>query len=50
MHKPIHLVNPIVKIQVFCRFSIFIGSLFQSSGKPIRAMLSTGDVDKSEVE
>ena len=50
MHEPIDLVNPVVKLQVFCGFSIFIGRLLQSSGEAIGAISSTGDVDKGEVE
>ena len=50
MHEPIDLVNPIVKLQVFHGFSIFIGRLLWSLGEAVRAILSTGDVDKGEVE
>ena len=50
MHEPIDLVNPIVKLWVFCRFSIFIGRLLQSVGEAIGAVLSTGDVNEGEVE
>ena len=50
MHEPIDLVNPIVKLWVFCGFFIFIGRLLRSVGEAIRAMLSTGDVDEGEVE
>ena len=38
MHEPIHLVNPVVEIQVFHRFSIFVGRLFQSSGGAVGAV------------
>ena len=50
MHESVDLVNPIVKLQVFRRFSIFIGRLLQSLGEAIRAMLSTGDMNQGEVE
>ena len=50
MHEPLDLVNPIVKLWVFRKFSIFIGRLLQSSGEAVRAMSSTGDVNKDEVE
>ena len=50
MHEPIDLVNPIIKLRVFCRFSIFIGRLLRSAGEAIRAMSSTGDVNEGEVE
>ena len=50
MHEPIDLVNPIVEVRVFHRFSIFISRLLRSSGEAIGAMSSTGDVDKGEVE
>ena len=50
MHEPIDLVNPIVKLQVLCGFSIFIGRLLWLAGEAIRAMSSTGDVDEGEVE
>ena len=50
MHEPVDLVNPIVELQVLCGFSIFIGRLLWSVGEAIRAMLSTRDVDKGEVE
>ena len=30
VHEPVDLVNPIVKLHVFCRFSIFISRLLQS--------------------
>ena len=50
MHEPVNLVNPIVKLQVVCGFSIFIGRLFWSSGEAIGAMLSTRDVNEGEVE
>ena len=50
MHEPIDLVNPIVKLQVFHGFSIFIGRLLQSVGEAIGAVLSTGDVNEGEVE
>ena len=50
MHEPIDLVNPIVEVRVFHRFSIFIGRLLRLSGEAVRAMSSTGDVDEGEVE
>ena len=50
VHEPIDLVNPIVKLRVFRRFSIFIGRLLRSVGEAIGAMLSTRDVDEGEVE
>ena len=50
VHEPVDLVNPIVKLWVFCGFFIFIGKLLRSAGEAIRAMLSTGDVDECEVE
>ena len=50
MHEPVDLVNPVIKLWVFCGLSIFIGRLLQSAGEAIRAMLSTGDVDQGEVE
>ena len=50
MHEPIDFVNPIVKLQVFHVFTIFIGRLLQSSGEAIGAVLSTGDMNKGEVE
>ena len=50
VHEPIDLVNPVVKLQVFHGFSIFISRLLWSVGEAIRAMLSTGDVDEGEVE
>ena len=50
MHEPIDLVNPIIELWAFRRFSIFIGRLLQSSGETIRAMLSTRDVHEGEVE
>ena len=50
MHEPLDLVNPIVEVQVFCRFSIFIGRLLWLLGEAIGAMSSTGDMNKGEVE
>ena len=50
MHEPVDLVNPIVELRVLCRFSIFIGRLLRSVGEAIGAMLSTGDMNKGEVE
>ena len=50
MHEPIDLVNPIVELQVFRGFSIFIGRLFQSSGEAVGAMSSTGDMNEGKVE
>ena len=50
MHKLIDLVNPIVELWVFRRFSIFIGRLLRSLGEAIGAMLSTGDMNEGEVE
>ena len=50
VHEPVDLVNPIVELQVFCRFSIFISRLLQLSGEAVGAMLSTGDVNEGEVE
>ena len=50
MHKPVDLVNPIVELRVLRGFSIFIGSLFQSSGEAVGAMSSTGDMNEGEVE
>ena len=50
MHEPIDLVNPVVELQVFHGFSIFISRLLWSVEEAIRAMLSTGDVDEGEVE
>ena len=50
VHKPIDLVNPIVKLRLFCRFSIFISRLLRLAGEAIRAVSSTGDVNEGEVE
>ena len=50
MHEPVDLVNPIVELRILCGFSIFIGRLSWSPGEAIRAMLSTGDMNKGEVE
>ena len=50
VHEPIDLVNPVIELRVFCGFSIFISRLLQSSGEAVRAMLSTGDVNKGKVE
>ena len=50
MHEPVDLVNPIVKLRVFCGFSIFIARLLRSLGEAIGAISSTGDVDEGEVE
>ena len=50
MHEPIDLVNPIVELRVLRGFSIFIGRLLWSAGEAIRAMSSTGDMNKGEVE
>ena len=50
MHEPVDLVNPIVKLRVFRRFSIFIGRLLWSAGEAIGAMSSTGDMNEGEVE
>ena len=50
MHKPKDLVNPIVELRILCGFSIFIGRLLRLSGEAIGAMLSTGDMNKGEVE
>ena len=50
VHEPVDLVNPIVELRVFCRFSIFIGRLLWSAGEAIGAMSSTGDMNKGEVE
>ena len=49
MHEPVNLVNPIVELQVFHRFTIFI-SRFWSLGEPIGAMSGSRDVNKSEVK
>ena len=37
VHEPIDLVNPIIELWVFCRFSIFIGRLLWLSG-PCRVL------------
>ena len=50
VHEPVDLVNPIVELQVFLGFSIFIGRLLWSSGEAVRAMLSTRDMNEGEVE
>ena len=50
VHEPIDLVNPIVELRVFCRFSTFIGRLLRLLRKAIGAMLSTRDVNKGEGE
>ena len=50
MHEHVYLVNPIVKLWVFCGLSIFVGRLFWSSGEAVGAMLGTGNVNESEVE
>ena len=50
VHEPVDLVNPVVELWLFHRFSIFISRLLWSSGEAIGAMLSTGDVDEGEVE
>ena len=50
VHEPVDLVNPIVKLRVFCGFSIFIGSLLWSPGEAVGTMLSTGDMNEGEVE
>ena len=50
MHEPVDLVNPLIKLRVLHRFSIFIGRLLQSLGEAVRAMSSTGDMNKGKVE
>ena len=50
MHEPIYLVNPIIKVQVFCGLSIFIGRLFGSLGEAVMAVSGTEDMNKSRVE
>ena len=50
MHEPVDLVNPIIKLRVLRRFSIFIGRLLRLSGEAFGAMSSTRDMDKGEVE
>ena len=50
VHKPVDLVNPIVKLRVLRRFSIFIGRLLRSSREAVGAMSSTGDMNEGEVE
>ena len=50
MHEPVDLVNPVIELWVLHGFSIFIGRLSWSLGEAIRAMSSTGDVNKGEVE
>ena len=50
VHEPIDLVNPIVKLWVLHRFSIFISRLLWSAGEAVRAMLSTGDMNEGDVE
>ena len=35
VHEPIDLVNPIIELQVFHGFSIYIGRLLQSSGEVV---------------
>ena len=50
VHEPVDLVNPVIKLWVFCGLSIFVGRLFWSSGEAVRAMLGTGNVNESEVE
>ena len=50
MHEPVDLVNPIVELQVFCGFSIFIGRLLWSAGEAVGAMSSTGNVNEGKVE
>ena len=50
MHEPIDLVNPIVELRVFRRFSIFIGRLLWLLGEAVGTMSSTGDMNEGEVE
>ena len=50
VHEPVDSVNPIIKLWVFCGFSIFIGRLLRSVGEAIGAVSSTGDVDEGEVQ
>ena len=50
MHEPINLVNPIVKLSVFCGFSIFISRLLRSLGEAVGAMLGSRDVVTGESE
>ena len=50
VHEPVDLVNPVVELWLFHRFSIFISRLLRSSGEAIGAMSSTGDVEEGEVE
>ena len=50
MHEPVDMVNPIVKLRIFCRLSISISRLLWSAGEAIGAMSSTGDMDEGEVE
>ena len=44
------MVNPVIKLQVFRRLSIFISRLLGSLGEAVGALLSTGDVNEGEVE
>ena len=50
VHEPVNFINPIVKLWVFRRYSIFIGRLLRSSGEAVGAVSSTGDMNESEVE
>ena len=50
VHEPVDLVNPVVELRVFRRFSIFIGRLLRSAGEAIGAMSSTGNMNEGEVE
>ena len=50
VHEPVDFVNPVVELQVFCRFSIFISRLLWLSGEAIGAVSSTGDMNEGEVE
>ena len=50
VHELLDLVNPIVELQVFHRFSIFIGRLLRSSRTAVGAMSSTRDMNEGEVE
>ena len=50
VHEPIDLVNPVVELWVFHGLSIFIGRLLRLVGEAVRAVLSTRDMNKGEVE
>ena len=50
VHEPVDLVNPIIKLWVLCRFSIFISRLLWFVGEAVGAMSSTGNVNEGKVE